>query len=67
MHVGVVALYAFATWELKKFFSVLLFVYLAIMQYSSVALGWHYALDGYAGILLAWGFFQLSKIAVKTH
>ena len=61
LHVGVVALYALATWELNRFFSMSLFAYLAVMQYASVALGWHYAIDGYAGIVLAWLFFALAR------
>ena len=41
---------AFNFGKLPGYFSI---VYLLIMQIGSVILGWHYAVDGYAGILLA--------------
>lgn len=54
LHVAVVALYGFEMLSLSRFAAGLLFIYLLAIQVSSVILGWHYAVDGYLGILIAW-------------
>ena len=47
-----------ALWQ----FLVLFFIIILI---GSVYLGWHYAIDGYAGALLAWGLWRFSDLLVK--
>jgi hypothetical protein len=52
LHVGVLALFAIAAgcwWTL----AVVLWLLTAVTFIGSLALGWHYAIDGYAGVLLA--------------
>ena len=51
MHVAVPALLAFATWRRSRILSVGLAAFTLLILVSSVALGWHYAVDGYASIL----------------
>ena len=37
-----------------------------VMFVGSVATGWHYAIDGYAGILLAWLVFRLALVTDRA-
>ena len=34
--------------------------FLVVILIGSVQLAWHYAVDGYAGILIAWGAWALA-------
>ncbi|MGE5092529.1 MAG: phosphatase PAP2 family protein [Bacillota bacterium] len=55
LHVAMPALYAMSTpprWHLTRW---LWWGFTAVTLFASVVLGWHYAVDGYAGILLAAG------------
>jgi hypothetical protein len=52
LHVGVLALFAIATWR-WRLASVVLWALTAVTFVGSIALGWHYAIDGYAGAALA--------------
>ena len=56
LHVGMIVLFTLA---LRRYGPVFwcLAVYSLIVQIGSVALGWHYAIDGYAGALLAAAVF----------
>lgn len=40
--------------------------YLAVILIGSVHLGWHYAIDGYAGLLGAWVLWRFAGWLVKT-
>ncbi len=51
MHVAVPALLTFAIWRRSHTLSMLLGGFTLVILVSSVALGWHYAVDGYASIL----------------
>lgn len=59
MHVGVTTVCALFLSELDRRLGVAAWIYVAIILVSSVYLGWHYAVDGYAAILLTtviyWG------------
>jgi len=59
LHVGVVAIFAFYLWEVNKKIGIVIFAYLAIILFGSVLLGWHYAVDGYFAILLAYILFLI--------
>lgn len=52
VHVGLIALNAFFAVDLSRRFGVLAFCYTAFVMLSSVCLGWHYAVDGYASLIL---------------
>jgi hypothetical protein len=52
MHIGVLAFFAIATHRLRLA-SLVLWLLTAITFVGSLALAWHYAIDGYAGVLLA--------------
>jgi hypothetical protein len=51
MHVAVPALLCFATWRRRRSVSLLYGAFTLLILISSVALGWHYAVDGYASIV----------------
>lgn len=51
MHVGVLAFFAMATWRLRPL-SIALWLSTAVTFVGSLALAWHYAVDGYAGVAL---------------
>ncbi len=50
MHVAVPALLTIATWGRSRLLTILLAAFTGVILLSSVALGWHYAVDGYAAI-----------------
>ncbi len=60
MHVGVVALYAIVAWARWIPAGMALWMFVLFMQAGSVVLAWHYAIDGYVGILLAWASWALA-------
>lgn len=61
LHVAIVALNMFFAFQLSRLIAALCFVYLVIIQCGSVYLGWHYAIDGYFGVILAYVLFRVSK------
>ncbi len=63
LHVGVLTLFALSTWRWRAV-SVLLWLLVAVTFVGSLALGWHYAVDGYAGALLAWIAWRIARLAV---
>ncbi len=52
VHVALVALNAFFAAEISRRLGVIAFCYTAFVMASSVYLGWHYAVDGYASLLV---------------
>jgi hypothetical protein len=63
MHVGVLALFSIATWRWRKL-SAGLWALTAVTFAGSMALGWHYAVDGYAGAALAYAAWLVARRAV---
>jgi hypothetical protein len=59
MHVAVPALLTFASWGRSRVLSLMLGGFTIVIFISSVALGWHYAVDGYAGVLGAGAIWML--------
>ena len=49
LHVGIAVLFALIGWSRAKWLGVCLVLYACAIQLGSVALGWHYAIDGYIG------------------
>lgn len=53
VHVALAALNAMFAWSLDRRLGLAAWGYAAFVQFSSVYLAWHYAIDGYAGVVLA--------------
>jgi hypothetical protein len=53
LHVAVLALFAMGTWRWRAL-SIVLWVLTAVTFVGSMALAWHYAVDGYLGVALAY-------------
>ncbi len=53
IHLAMAALFALLAFSMRKWLGWVFVAYAFIMQIGSVILGWHYAVDGYAGIILA--------------
>jgi membrane-associated phospholipid phosphatase len=52
VHVGLATMNALFVREYSRSLGVLAFIYVGFIVLSSVYLGWHYAIDGYASIIL---------------
>ena len=63
LHVVVVGLYVIFLWNEKRWMRYVSAAYAALIIIGSVYSGWHYAIDGYAGLLIAilitWGVGKL--------
>ena len=51
LHVGITVVYAIAGWYVSRFWGVVATAFALVTLLGSVVLGWHYAIDGYAGAL----------------
>jgi PAP2 superfamily protein len=60
LHVGLIVLVAIIVFRRSHYAGLLMWVYAGLVQVGSVILGWHYAIDGYAGALCAWGAWWLA-------
>jgi hypothetical protein len=65
IHVAMPAMWVAALWHTKL--RVPAMVYVALMLLGSVALGWHYAVDGYAGIAGALGCWWVAGRVVPGN
>jgi hypothetical protein len=59
MHVASAVLLALLGWRLHRLAGIVLTVFAVLIQLGSVHLGWHYAIDGYAGAAGAWIIWTL--------
>lgn len=59
IHVAMVALFVFHSWNYNRFFFPLMLVYCLLTMIGSVVLAWHYALDGYVSIILMYIMWKL--------
>lgn len=51
LHVAIVTLFALLGWRTHRWLGIALTIYAVMILIGSVHLGWHYAVDGYAGAL----------------
>ncbi|UZF90382.1 phosphatase PAP2 family protein [Bosea sp. NBC_00550] len=54
IHVATSVLFALYYSERRKLVGVFMWIFAVIIMIGSVVLGWHYAVDGYTGAILAW-------------
>jgi membrane-associated phospholipid phosphatase len=66
LHVAAVVLFSLIAWGCRPLWGALLAAYALSVQIGSVVLGWHYAIDGYVGALLAWGCWTLAGPIAQT-
>lgn len=60
MHLAMATLCALAAWRFSRTVGIVLTLFTAIILIGSVQLGWHYAIDGYASILLTIGLWKMT-------
>jgi len=60
VHVAMAVLIALVGWARSRPVGVVLGMYAGVTLVGSVVLGWHYAVDGYAGAALAFAIWRLS-------
>lgn len=60
LHNTLAVLFAIAGYKIHKNLGHILAVYAVIIFIGSVALGWHYAVDGYAGLVIAIAMWKFS-------
>jgi hypothetical protein len=65
IHLAMTTLFTLLAFEVRKWLGWVFMGYTLIMQIGSVILGWHYAVDGYAGIVLACAIWYAVRKAVK--
>jgi hypothetical protein len=64
LHLAMPALFACAAWGVSRRLGVAVWSYTLLTLIASVQLGWHYAVDGYASILLVGLIWRLSRRVV---
>ncbi len=65
LHVGAHWLFALWTRRRARLFFVLFAVGTLLTLIASILTGWHYAVDGYAGLLLAWLCYRMSLLTER--
>jgi hypothetical protein len=66
LHVAIVALYTFFLYPLSKPLGILMGLYTLGTQFASVYLGWHYAVDGYFGAILAFLLYRICRLETES-
>lgn len=61
LHVGIAAIFAFFVFQVNRGIGAFFIAYAVIVQIGSVLLGWHYAIDGYFAIGMAYLFFRIAN------
>jgi hypothetical protein len=64
LHLAMPALFACAAWGVSRTMGIAVWTYTVLILIASVQLGWHYAVDGYASILLVGLIWRLSHRVV---
>ena len=52
MHVAIATIMALASSSVSRIWGIIVWIFAAMIMMSSVLLGWHYAVDGYASIIM---------------
>ncbi len=64
VHVAMAVLLALIGWARHPLAGTALTAYAVVILIGSVVLGWHYAIDGYVGGLMAFAIWRLSAVVV---
>ena len=67
LHVGIAALFTFFLLRISRTAGILMGLYTLIVQVGSVLLGWHYAVDGYFAILLAFVLYKSTEYLLPAN
>jgi hypothetical protein len=67
MHNAIVTVFACAAWNVNRSFGKALVAYAAVILVGSVHLGWHYAVDGYAGIAIGLACWNVAGHVARWH
>lgn len=67
MHISLAFLFALVGWRVGKKTGIFFTVYLMLMLIGSVHLGWHYAIDGYLGMLTTYMIWKAVGWALKNR
>jgi hypothetical protein len=67
MHNAIVTVFACAAWGINRTFGKAVTIYAGIILLGSVHLGWHYAVDGYAGIVLGLASWKIAGLVARWH
>jgi hypothetical protein len=59
IHLAMAMIFVMLGFSVRRWIGYVFLVYLFIMQLGSVILGWHYAIDGYVGIFLAFLIWKI--------
>lgn len=66
MHVALATVVALYAWEWSRKLGFVAWVYVAFILCSSVYLGWHYAIDGYASIVVVSGLYWALRVLMPN-
>lgn len=70
IHVAMAVVFALLAWQINRWLGIFMTLYAIIIQIGAVILGWHYAVDGYAGgilTLILWKFVGIFVDHQVTH
>ena len=67
MHISLSFLFALLGWAHGRKTGIFFTVYLVLMMIGSVHLGWHYAIDGYVGMITTYIVWKLVGLALKDR
>lgn len=67
LHNASALIFALATWKQSRGLGIAFSVYVVIIFMGSVHLGWHYAVDGYAGIVIAAVSWWIAGFIARWH
>ncbi|HEX5632017.1 MAG TPA: phosphatase PAP2 family protein, partial [Gemmatimonadales bacterium] len=61
LHVAIPALFTLATWRLHRPSAMALAAFTIVTLLATIYLGWHYAVDGYASVVLVGAYWVLTR------
>jgi drug/metabolite transporter (DMT)-like permease len=65
MHITSTALMAIMAWRVDRRLGVAMWLYTVLIVIGSILLAWHYAVDGIAGVVLAFVFWWAAAATLR--